>query len=364
MKLLPQVKFIIPVASGKGGVGKSTVSANLAVALARKGAKVGLLDADVYGPSIPTILGITGKPETGSTNRLQPVVAHGVKVISTGFFVPANEAVIWRGPMLHKMIQDFLGIVDWGELDYLIVDLPPGTGDVQLSLCQSIPVTGAVIVSTPQDVAWNVAQKAIVMFDKLNAPILGIVENMSKYVCRHCGETDEVFGTGGARRAAATLEIPFLGDIPLETSIRSESDAGRPVVESHPESASAKAFERIAEALAGEVKTRQAKGDGRPFPKQITGVNEPRILIQWTDGAIQEFNARELRLACPCAACVNEMTGQRTLRPEQVAADVKAVATTAVGRYALQIVWSDGHSTGLYGYETLRKTGKKIQITA
>src|SRR3989338_2534771 len=203
-RLIPNVKNIIPVASGKGGVGKSTVSANLALALVRAGAKVGLMDADVYGPSIPTILGIIEKPASVN-GRIVPVEKYGIKVISMGFFIPVNEAVIWRGPMLHKMVNDFLNLVDWGELDYLIVDLPPGTGDIQLSLCQTIPLTGAVIVSTPQDVAWNVAQKAIAMFDKLNAPILGIVENMSYYACGHCGTREEIFGSGGAKKAAAML---------------------------------------------------------------------------------------------------------------------------------------------------------------
>src|SRR3989338_5833408 len=196
-RLIPKVKKVIAVASGKGGVGKSTVSANLALALAQSGAKVGLMDADVYGPSIPTILGTSDKP-LSVEGRILPVERYGVKVISMGFFIAQNEAVIWRGPMLHKMVQDFLGVVEWGELDYLLVDLPPGTGDIQLSLCQTIPLSGAVVVSTPQDVAWNVAQKAIVMFDKLNTPILGVIENMSHHVCKNCGTKDEIFGAGGA----------------------------------------------------------------------------------------------------------------------------------------------------------------------
>src|ERR1041384_162845 len=200
-KLVPLVKNIIPVASGKGGVGKSTVAANLAVALAKMGAKVGLMDADVYGPSIPTLTGAV-PPGGGNPNRFNPPIAHGVKVVSMGFFVNPGDAVIWRGPMLHKAVEQFLGQVEWGELDYFLVDLPPGTGDIQLSLCETIPLTGAVIVSTPQDVAWNVAQKAIVMFDKLNAPVLGIIENMSHFVCNHCSKTEEIFGNGGARRAA------------------------------------------------------------------------------------------------------------------------------------------------------------------
>ena len=259
--LIPTVKHVIPVASGKGGVGKSTVSANLALALANCGAKVGLMDADVYGPSIPTILGITEGPEVAEDRTIIPVEHDGLKVISMGFFMKPDEAVIWRGPMLHKTVQQFLGGVRWGELDYLLVDLPPGTGDVQLSLCQSISLTGAVVVSTPQDVALNVAQKAIVMFRKLNAPILGIIENMSAFVCPHCGSREEIFGSGGARRTAERLGIPFLGEIPLATRIRATSDQGRPVVLSDPESAEAKAFTAVAKQLAAQVSIRTLSGE-------------------------------------------------------------------------------------------------------
>ncbi len=356
-KLLPGVKNIIAVASGKGGVGKSTVSANLALALERSGATVGLLDADVYGPSIPTILGITEQPAMTADNRVVPVERYGVKVISSGFFIPQHEAVIWRGPMLHKMIQDLLGVVDWGQLDYLIIDLPPGTGDVQLSLCQSIPLTGALIVSTPQDVAWNVAQKAIVMFDKLNAPILGIVENMSHHVCSHCGGRDEIFGTGGARRAAERLEIPFLGEIPLVTSVRRTADEGDPVVHSAPASIEAKTFVGIAERLVVQVGIRNSRGTVKPVPAKISPPSA-EFFIEWSDGLKTVFVPRDLRLACPCAACVDEVSGQRTLRPEHVSQDVMALSVHPVGRYALQIMWSDGHSTGLYGFEYLRKLAR------
>lgn len=207
--LIPQVKNIIPVASGKGGVGKSTVSANLAVALAQMGAKVGLMDADVYGPSIPRIMGVTKSPQVIPGNRVVPPEEAGVKIISMGFFLKEGEAVVWRGPMLHKTIQQFLGDVEWGELDYLIVDLPPGTGDVQLSICQTIPLTGAAIVSTPQDVALKVAEKAIVMFNKLNTPILGMIENMSGFVCGHCGQRNDIFGSGGAREYRLAGWITF-----------------------------------------------------------------------------------------------------------------------------------------------------------
>lgn len=253
---MASIKHIIPIASGKGGVGKSTVSANLALALAKTGAKVGLMDVDVYGPTIPTMLGITEGPQVDAQNRISPVEAHGIKVVSMGFFMKPGEAAMWRGPMLHKTVQQFLTGVLWGDVDYLLVDTPPGTGDVTLSLCQSIPITGAVIVSTPQDVALNVAQRAIAMFKKLNAPILGIIENMSAYVCSHCGARDEIFGAGGARKTAERLNIPFLGEIPLSTPIRVASDEGKPIVLSQPDSPAAQAFSAIAKQLAAQVATR------------------------------------------------------------------------------------------------------------
>ena len=259
--LLPGVKNVIPVASGKGGVGKSTVSANLAVALAQSGAQVGLMDADVYGPSIPTLMGLTEKPVSGPNKQMIPVTQYEVKIISMGFFLPEEKAVIWRGPMLDKMITQFLGGVQWGELDYLIIDLPPGTGDIQLSLCQKVPLTGAVIVSTPQDVALNVALKAIAMFNQLNTPILGIVENMSHYRCSHCGQRDEIFGTGGAREVSDSRGLPFLGEIPLSTNIRVHSDQGKPVVLADPESEQAKAFLQVAENTAAQISIRNMAGD-------------------------------------------------------------------------------------------------------
>ena len=259
--LLPGVKNVIPVASGKGGVGKSTVSANLAVALAQSGAQVGLMDADVYGPSIPTLMGLSEKPVSGPNQQMIPVTQYEVKIISMGFFLPKEKAVIWRGPMLDKMITQFLGGVQWGELDYLIIDLPPGTGDIQLSLCQKVPLTGAVIVSTPQDVALNVAQKAIAMFNQLNTPVLGIVENMSHYRCSHCGHRDDIFGTGGARKVSESRGLPFLGEIPLSTNIRVHSDQGKPVVLAEPESEQAKAFLQVAENTAAQISIRAMAGE-------------------------------------------------------------------------------------------------------
>jgi ATP-binding protein involved in chromosome partitioning len=259
-----RIRYVIPVASGKGGVGKSTVTANLALALARTGARVGVMDADVYGPSIPTILGVTTLPEMDEHEHIRPVEQDGLKIISMGFFMAPEQAVVWRGPMLHKTMQQFLGGVAWGELDYLLVDLPPGTGDIQLSLCQSIPIAGAVIVSTPQDVALKVAQKAVAMFRTLNAPILGIVENMSDYVCPHCGAHDDIFGSGGAIAMAERLGVAFLGSIPLTTAVRLASDAGRPLVAVAPDSAPARAFFAVADKVAALVSARPDAADTRP----------------------------------------------------------------------------------------------------
>ena len=260
-QFLPGVRNTIAVASGKGGVGKSTVSANLALALERSGASVGLLDADIYGPSIPTILGITAKPAATEKNFLVPVQQYGVKVISVGFFIGEEDAVIWRGPMLNKLLDQFLGMVEWGDLDYLVIDLPPGTGDIQLSLCQKIPLAGAIIVSTPQDVALKVAQKAITMFRKLNTPVLGMIENMSYFICRHCGQREEIFGSGGAEKTAQRLNIPFLGKIPLATSLRASSDSGRPEIIDNAQSPVAQAFIHVAENMAAQISIAAMKGE-------------------------------------------------------------------------------------------------------
>ena len=258
--VLSEVKNTVLVGSGKGGVGKSTVSANLAVALARSGAEVGLMDADVYGPTIPTLFGVSEKPESGSKNRIRPVNCDGLKLISMGFFLPKEKAVIWRGPMLDKMMTQFLTGVEWGELDYLIIDLPPGTGDIQLSLCQKVPLTGAVVVSTPQDVALNVAKKSISMFNQLNTPILGLVENMSYYVCNHCGKREDIFGSGGARLTSEKMNIPFLGEIPLSKNIREYSDQGKLIVQVEPDSEQAKAFVHVAEHMAAQISMRNMAG--------------------------------------------------------------------------------------------------------
>lgn len=247
------VKNVIAVCSGKGGVGKSTVSANLAAAMSTMGASVGLLDADIYGPTIPIMLGSTGADIETRANLLVPIQAHGIKFMSMGLMAPGDKPLIWRGPMAHKALQQTLLGVDWGTLDYLFVDLPPGTGDVHLTLVQSISVTGAVIVSTPQDVGLTISMKTYQMFKQTNVNILGIIENMSYYLCSHCGEREEIFGHGIVATAAERLGIPFLGEIPLDKKIREQSDRGTPLVLFEPDSAVSKSFQEITRKLAAQI---------------------------------------------------------------------------------------------------------------
>ena len=226
---IPGVKKIIAVASGKGGVGKSTVSSNIAVAMARNGIRTGLLDADIHGPSLPTMMGVSDRPKSPDGSMIRPLRAYDVAMMSIGLLLPSDEAVIWRGPMLMGALQQMLQQVEWGELDVLVVDLPPGTGDVQLTLCQRFDLHGAVIVCTPQDVALMDARRAIRMFNRLKAPVLGMIENMSHFDCPHCGGRSDLFGSGGARRLARELDIPFLAEIPMNAAVRTSGDSGRPV---------------------------------------------------------------------------------------------------------------------------------------
>ena len=249
------MKRIIAIASGKGGVGKSTVAANLAVALAQEGKRAGLLDADIYGPSQPRMMGVSERPKSPDGKTILPLHAHGVTLMSIGLMLKEGEAVIWRGPMLMGALQQMMGQVAWGELDALIVDLPPGTGDVQLTLSQKYPITGAIVVSTPQDVALLDARKAMDMFEKTRVPVLGLIENMSAYVCPNCGHEAHIFGHGGARAEAERLGLPFLGEIPLDIAIRLSGDGGTPVVAARPDGPEARAF-RARGAAAGRGRPR------------------------------------------------------------------------------------------------------------
>ena len=255
--LISGVKHTIAVASGKGGVGKSTVASNLAVSLSIIGYKVGLLDCDVYGPSVPTIMGINEKPGIGENRKIIPIEKHGIKLMSLGLLLDDDSPVIWRGPIVAKLISQFVDDITWGELDYLVLDLPPGTGDVQLTLAQKVKLTGAVIVTTPQDLALLDADKGAAMFRQVNAPVLGIVENMSGFQCPHCNELTDIFGSGGGEREALKLQVPFLGKIPLESVVRKSGDAGEPVSLSDKDSASALAFLDLAKKIENSVEVKE-----------------------------------------------------------------------------------------------------------
>jgi ATP-binding protein involved in chromosome partitioning len=269
---IPGVKHVVLVGAGKGGVGKSTCAVNLALALKRSGASAGLLDADFYGPSIPLMLGLDGRPSpTEDGKGIVPLEKLGIKAMSIGLFIDSNQAMIWRGPMLHGALVQMLREVTWGELDYLIVDLPPGTGDVPLSVSQTIKASGAVLVTTPQDVSLADVKKAKLMFDKVRIPVLGLVENMSNFICPHCQTATPIFATGGGRRAAEQMGIPFLGEIPLDLAVRVGGDEGKPIVSEHPESPQAEAFMTMARNIAGQVSCVAHSEQSEPEPKPAAG---------------------------------------------------------------------------------------------
>ena len=263
--ILPNVKNVIAVGSGKGGVGKSTVSVNLAVALAQAGAKVGLLDADITGPNIPMMLGVEGQPKASENNKISPLERHGVKCISIQFFVPEGQPIVWRGPLVGGAIQQFLRDVDWGDLDYLVVDLPPGTSDAQLTLAQSVPLSGAVLVTTPQEVALSDVGKALAMFKRLSVPILGLVENMTAFACPHCGELTEIFGRGGGERFCQEHGIDYLGGVPLDVTVRQGGDVGVPAVAQREPGPAARALTAVAGGVAARMSVRAAGADQQPL---------------------------------------------------------------------------------------------------
>lgn len=367
---------IIAVASGKGGVGKSTVSANLAVTLAQRGLRVGLVDADLYGPSIPGMLGIDTHVPPAQTpqGKVVPAEAHGVKVISMGMLTGDDNPAILRGPMVTKYLQMFITQVAWGTLDVLLLDLPPGTGDTQLTLAQSFPLTGAVVVSTPQDVSLKIARRGLRMLEKVNVPILGIVENMSGFTCPSCGEVTHIFHQGGAREIAVSLGVPYLGAIPLDPAIVDSGDNGVPLAIAAPDSPAAHAYGKVADALTADL-ARSAgiqipfdwhldTGSGKPAPVPAapgTTTDRPLALdfdatglvIRWADRT-QVIDPRELRLACNCAACRDEISGKRLLVPASVPLDVVPVRIWSVGNYAFGVAFSDGHDSSIFPLKVLR----------
>ena len=371
---------IIAVASGKGGVGKSTVSTNLALALATQGASVGLVDADLYGPSVPGMLGIeTGKaPLMSPSGKVIPEQAYGIKVISMGMLTDDNKPAILRGPMVSKYLRMFILGADWGKLDYLILDLPPGTGDTQLTLAQNFPLTGAVVVSTPQDVSLKIARRGIRMMEQVKVPILGIIENMSGFTCPSCSEVTYIFHQGGGAKIAASLGVPFLGAIPLDPAIVDCGDEGRPLVIAHPDAPAAAVYRDIAAILSGRMHAaagiptpfdwRWADDTSKPKPSAhaayADGAAEVPValdrrdgrtlVLRWQDGHDQQIGMRDLRLACRCAACVDEMSGRAVLDPATEPLNIVPTRIRSLGNYAIGISFSDGHQSGIYTFGHLR----------
>ena len=388
---LPGVRHIVAVASGKGGVGKSTVSVNLALALHQMGSRTGLVDADLFGPSIPVMLGIPRGPRPTMTaeGQIVPLERSGLKVISMGNLTGDDEPAVLRGPMVSKYLQAFVTGVAWGKLDYLILDLPPGTGDTQLTLSQGTPLSGAIIVTTPQDVSLRIARRGLRMFEKVQVPILGIIENMSSFTCSHCGETTDIFRRGGGRRMSEELSVPFLGAVPIDPDIVTGGDEGRPIVTSQPDSQVAVAYRAIATQLVqsleatpeavlkpfvwswGDDKTAppwlesSTTSEGGPIIPVGLRRRDPRTLsILWQDGQRHDHDVRDLRLACPCAGCVDETTGQRKLDPKTVRQDVAPRIISSIGSYAINVAWNDGHSAGLYSFEFLRSLADRATTQA
>ncbi len=369
---------MIAISSGKGGVGKSTVTANIAVAMADMGLSVGVVDADVYGPSIPRMLGAsTGKPAMSPDQRIIPAEAHGVKVISMAMLTDDDAPAILRGPMVAKYLQMFVRQVDWGALDVLLLDLPPGTGDIQLTLAQAFPLSGAVVVSTPQDVSLKIARRGLRMMEQVKVPILGVIENMSGFTCPSCGAVTHIFHQGGGEAIARELGVVFLGKVPLDPTVVDCGDEGRPVVRAAPESPAAEAYRGIAAQLAhggdaaGGIVTpfawSLADGSGKPAPAparvaasgaadRLTALDRDNagLVLRWADGAEQRLADRDLRLACRCAQCRDEMTSARLLDPASVPLDLAVTRIWSIGNYALGMAFSDGHDTGIYTLKALR----------
>jgi ATP-binding protein involved in chromosome partitioning len=353
---VPGIKHLIAVASGKGGVGKSTTAVNLALGFQANGIKAGILDADIYGPSQPRLLGLAGRPQViEGSNRLRPMEGFGLQVMSMGFMVDEGTPIIWRGPMVVSALTQMLREVDWHDLDVLVIDMPPGTGDVQLTMAQQVPLSGAIIVSTPQDLALIDARKGLNMFRKTDVPVLGIIENMSYFLCPSCGTRSDIFGHGGAREEAARLGIPFLGEVPLHMDIRAKSDEGRPIVASQPDSIHAQIFRDLAAKAWDELGG--AHGKRVPQPKLTVGPSGDSLSVAFEGGARYELSAEMLRVMSPSAEVQGHSPEQRVTVARK--RHVKIRDLVPVGNYAMKIVFDDGHDTGLYSWSYLDQLGRE-----
>lgn len=352
---VPNVKHLIAVASGKGGVGKSTTAVNLALGLQAIGLKVGILDADIFGPSQPRLLGITGRPTAVEGNIVNPLSGYGLKVMSMGFLVDEGTPVVWRGPMVVQALQQMLFQVAWGELDVILIDMPPGTGDVQLTMAQQVPLSGAIIVSTPQDLALIDARKGLAMFEQVNVPVLGIVENMSTFVCPKCGEESHIFGHGGARIESQKLSVPFLGGVPLHIDIREKSDSGQPVTATAPDSPHAQIYREIAARVWSEVEN--ATGHGIKAPKLEVADVGANLIVTFEDGEQHTLSAEMLRVMSPSAEVQGHSASERVTVAKKK--NVKIDELQPVGNYAVKIHFSDGHNTGLFAWNYLQILGRE-----
>ncbi|MGI9524409.1 MAG: P-loop NTPase, partial [Hyphomicrobiaceae bacterium] len=350
---IPGVRHLIAVASGKGGVGKSTTTVNLALGMQANGLKVGILDADIYGPSQPRLLGLAGRPTAGPTGKLQPMSSYGLKAMSMGFLVDEGTPIIWRGPMVVSALNQMLREVAWGDLDVIVIDMPPGTGDVQLTMAQQVPLSGAIIVSTPQDLALIDARKGLAMFQRVDVPVLGIIENMSTFICPHCGERSDIFGHGGAEAEAEKLGIPFLGGVPLHMDIRTASDRGQPIVVTQPGVPHAQVYADLAAKTWTEIEG--AAGSLVKPTLQVADDNST-LRVAMTGGPTYEITAEMLRVMSPSAEVQGHSPSQRvTVGGKR---NVKITDLRPVGSYAVRIVFNDGHSTGLYSWPYLEDLGR------